>query len=186
MAQQVSGIFVLENRKIISAVIRDTSMRKKYEESLRESEERFRGLVETTSDWIWEVNENAVYTYVSPKIRDILGYEPEEVIGKTPFDLMSPNEAKRVADIFSPIVTSQKSFKELENTNLHKDGHLVVLETSAVPIININGNFCGYRGIDRDITERKKAEEVLQASEERLRMTTSQVPQLFFGRLTLN
>jgi PAS domain S-box-containing protein len=151
-----------------------------FEEAFKESEEKFRGLVETTSDWIWEVDENAVYTYVSPKIRDILGYEPEEVIGKTPFDLMSPNEAKRVADIFSPIATSQKSFKELENTNLHKDGHLVVLETSGVPIININGKFCGYRGIDRDITERKKAEEALQASEERLRMTTSQVPAILW------
>ena len=69
------------------------------------------------SDWIWEVNEKAVYTYASPKVLDILGYKPEEVIGKTPFDLMPPEEAKRVAEIFSSIAASQKPFKELENAN---------------------------------------------------------------------
>jgi PAS domain S-box-containing protein len=151
------------------SVLTDITERKKAEIALTDSMDRFRGLVETTSDWIWEVNEKAVYTYASPKIFDILGYIPEEVIGKTPFDLMPPNEAKRVADIFSPIATSQKPFKELENTNLHKDGHLVVLETSGVPIININGKFCGYRGIDRDITDRKKAENKLKMRASELR-----------------
>ncbi|HBH61807.1 MAG TPA: hypothetical protein DDX85_08735 [Nitrospiraceae bacterium] len=156
-----SGFFMLKDRKFISAVIRDISSFKREEELLRESEERFRGLVETTSDWIWEVDENAAYTYVSPKIRDILGYEPQEVLGKTPFNLMSPKEATRVADIFNSIAASQQPFEKLENTNLHKDGHLVVLETSGVPIINIDGKFCGYRGIDRNITDRKKAENKL-------------------------
>jgi PAS domain S-box-containing protein len=146
-----------KGRKARVTAIRDTSIRKKDEESLRQSRGRFRALVETTSDWIWEVDENAVYNYVSSKIRDILGYEPEEVLGKTPFNLMPPDEAKRVADIFGPIASSQKPFKELENTNLHKDGHLVVLETSGVPIFNRDGKFCGYRGIDRDITDRKQA-----------------------------
>jgi PAS domain S-box-containing protein len=142
--------------------IRDISARKQDEKSLRVVRGRFRGLVESTSDWIWEVDENAVYTYVSPKVRDILGYEPEEVLGRTPFDLMPPDEAKRVADIFTPIARSQTAFKELENINLNKDGHPVVLETSGVPIIDINGNFSGYRGIDRDITDRKQTENKLR------------------------
>ena len=141
------------------SVLTDITEREKTAIALTDNMNMFRGLVETTSDWIWEVEENAVYTYVSSKIQDILGYEPEEILGKTPFAFMPPNEAKRVADIFSPIATSQKPFKELENTNLHKDGRLVVLETSGVPITNMDGEFCGYRGIDRDITERKKAEE---------------------------
>ncbi len=131
---------------------------KRTEESLRESEKRFRSLVETTSDWIWEVDENAVYTYVSPKIFSILGYEPEEVIGKTPFDLMPLDEARRIADIFNPLTAKHKPFMELENANLHKDGHLVILETSGVPFFDGKGVFRGYRGIDRDITKRKKAQ----------------------------
>jgi len=141
---------------------------KDNEETLRKSSERFRSLVETTSDWIWEVDKNGVYIYVSPKIRDILGYEPEEILGKTPFDLMPPNEAKRIADLFSSMTASRKPFKELENKNIHKDGHLVVLETSGIPVTDMNGEFCGYRGIDRDITERKQAED-------KLRMKTSEL-----------
>jgi PAS domain S-box-containing protein len=134
--------------------------RKRAEEALRESEERFRALTESTSDWVWEVDVDGVYTYTSPKVKDLLGYEPEEVIGKTPFDLMPPEEAKRVAEEFQAIVESQRSFARLENTNRHKDGRLVVLESSGVPFFDADGRLCGYRGIDRDITERKKLEEM--------------------------
>jgi len=134
-------------------------VRRRAEEELRESEERYRNLVETTSDWIWEVDENALYTYASPRVRDLLGYEPEEVLGTSPFDLMPEGEAQRVAGLFGPIAAQQKPFSSLENTSRHKDGHLVVLETSGVPIFDVYGTFCGYRGVDRNITARKQAEE---------------------------
>jgi PAS domain S-box-containing protein len=146
------------------------------EEARKESEERFRNLVETTSDWIWQVDENAVYTYVSPQVRDILGYEIEEVLGKTPFDLMPPEEAQRVAEIFSDIVASRQPFTNLENTNLHKNLHPVALETSGVPVFDKAGNFRGYRGIDRDITQRKIAREALRSSEERYRSLSACSP----------
>jgi PAS domain S-box-containing protein len=142
----------------------DITERKRMEEALRESEGRFRALAESTSDWIWEVDENAVYTYTSPKIKELLGYEPEEIIGKTPFDLMTLEGVKRVAAEFGAIAEAQKLFDRLENENLHKDGRILVLETSGVPIFDANGNFRGYRGIDRDITERKRAEEQITAS----------------------
>ncbi|NIT62883.1 MAG: PAS domain S-box protein [Gammaproteobacteria bacterium] len=141
----------------------DVSQRRQAEEALRRSEERFRSLVETTSDWVWEVDQNAIYTYVSPRVRELLGYEPDELLGKTPFELMPPGEAQRVADIFGPIAAQQRPFNALENANRHKDGHLVVLETSGVPIFDGAGRFLGYRGIDRDITERKRTEEALRA-----------------------
>jgi len=129
------------------------------EVSLEKSEERFRGLIESTSDWVWESDQNGIYTYASPKVRDLLGYEPEQMIGKTPFDFMPSDEAERVGGLFRDIVESRESFDALENTNLHKDGRSVVLETSGVPVIDKVGNLTGYRGIDRDITERKQAEE---------------------------
>lgn len=137
---------------------RDVTERKKMENELIESKERFRNLIEATSDFVWEVDENALYTYASPKIRDILGYEPDEILGKTPFSFMPPEEAQRVAGIFGPIVSQQKSFSTLENANLHKNGHRVILETSGVPIFDKNGQFKGYRGIDRDISHRKAEE----------------------------
>ena len=136
--------------------------------ALRESEERYRTLVETVSDWVWEVDENVVYTFVSPKIRDLLGYEPGEILGKTPFDLMPPDEALRVKEIFIPLAARREPFPAIENANLHKDGHLVVLETSGAPFFDADGTFRGYRGVDREIGARKRAEETIRRNEEHL------------------
>ena len=162
--------FELNGKRMLQGAFRDITERKRAEDALRHSEERFRDLVETIGDWIWQVDAGGVYTYASPKVRDILGYEPEEVLGKTPFDLMAPEEARRVADVFGRIVAAQRPFAALENTNLHKDGHPVVLETSGVPFFDAAGTFRGYRGVDRDITERKRADEALRESEERFRV----------------
>jgi PAS domain S-box-containing protein len=147
----------------------DMAQQKQAEEARRTSEERFRDLVETTSDWVWEVDADTRYTYASPKVRDVLGYEPEEVLGRTPYELMPAAEAARVAGAFAPIAAAREPFSCLLKTNLHKDGHAVVLETTGVPIFGVDGMFCGYRGIDRDITARMRAEEALRASEERFR-----------------
>jgi PAS domain S-box-containing protein len=146
-------------------------------EALRASEERFRTLVETTSDWVWEIDPNSVYTYASPKVRELLGYEPEEIIGKAPFDLMPPDEAKHIGATFQEIVTGHKVFARLENTAQHKDGRLVVLETSGVPFFDANKNLLGYRGIDRDVTERKRAEQVVRESEEKYRSLFESSPE---------
>ncbi|MBA4389772.1 MAG: hypothetical protein C0399_02410 [Syntrophus sp. (in: bacteria)] len=151
------------------AFLRDITERRKTEEALRASEERFRTLVETTSDMVWEVDRHARYTYVSPKIRDILGYEPDEVIGKKTLDLMLPEEAKRVGPLLRELADTGKPITQLENINLHKNGQYVVLETSGEPVYNRAGALTGYRGIDRDITERKLTERALLISEERYR-----------------
>lgn len=111
----------------------DIHDRKQTEQALRESEERFRNLIETSSDWVWEVDHNGVYTYASPKSREIFGLEPAEILGKTPFDLMPEDEAQRVAEVFGPIAAAREPLRNLENTNRHRDGSLVVLETSGTP-----------------------------------------------------
>jgi diguanylate cyclase (GGDEF)-like protein/PAS domain S-box-containing protein len=131
-------------------------------------EVRFRGLVESSSDWIWEVDARGVYTYVSPHVQDLLGYRAEEVLGKTPFDFMPPDEAQRVGAAFAEISAAQRPFHGLENTNLHKDGRRIVLETNGVPIFNLSGKLAGYRGMDRDITARKCTDLTLRASEANL------------------
>lgn len=125
---------------------------------LKKSEDRFRVLVETTSDWVWETDANGVYTYVSPKVREVLGFEPDEVLGKTPFDLMAPGEAEKIGAEFRRIVSLKKPFALLENKNIHRDGHEVILETNGAPILDPDGNLLGYRGMDRDITDRKRQE----------------------------
>jgi diguanylate cyclase (GGDEF)-like protein/PAS domain S-box-containing protein len=149
-------------------VFQDITERKLSEQKLQESEKRFRNLVETTSDWIWETDANGVYTYTSPQVHDILGFDPSEIIGKTPFDLMPPEEAKQASNLIFPVFAARSQLSDFENKNLHKDGHVVVMETSGVPIFDHNGIFSGYRGIDRDITKRKQAEEKLHEGEARL------------------
>ena len=128
------------------------------DEQRRRSEVQYRALVEGTSDWLWEVNENGVYTYVSPRVRELLGYEPDEVVGKTPFDFMPPDEANRIGAVYGTFVRERQPFARLENVNRHRDGRLITLETSAVPIFDEAGAFRGFRGVDRDVTARKRAE----------------------------
>ena len=132
--------------------------------ALAESEERLKNLVDASSEWVWEVDCNGVYTYASPKVTELLGYLPEEIIGKTPFDLMPPEEAERVGVEFAKLAAERAPLRNLENTNRHKDGRIVMLETSGFAMVDAQGNFAGYRGMDRDITERKQAETALQAS----------------------
>lgn len=140
--------------EVFGAMINITA-RKHAEDALKRSEEEFRNLVENTTDWVWEVDENIIYTYASPRIRDLLGYDPEEIVGTSPFDYMPPEEAKRVGDIFWPISERHEPFTLLDNTLVREDGHLIVVETNGTPIFDEQGTFKGYRGIDRDITERK-------------------------------
>ena len=145
--------------QIIAGHIAFALGRRRVEEAMRESEERFRTLVEATSDWIWEVDADDFYTYTSPKVKEFLGYEPAEVMGKTPFDLMPAEEAERVRAAYHAVKARREPVSGVQNTNRHKDGRLVVLETSAVPILDGAGCLRGYRGVDRDITERRRIED---------------------------
>ncbi len=148
--------------------------RKEAENALRESEAKFRALVESTSDWIWETDENGKYTYSSPQVYELLGYHNEEIINKSPFELMTPEDAKRHKELISSIAEKRGSFHLLENANLHKDGRVVFLESSGTPMIDSHGNLNGYRGINRDITERKEAERERRIAAEKLENTLLQ------------
>jgi PAS domain S-box-containing protein len=178
--------FVVENSsmplvsegKIVGAVAtwHDITDRKKTEDALRQSELRFRSLVETTSDWVWATDADAVYTYSSPKVKEVLGYEPQEIIGKKPFEFMEPQEAARVARVFAETTAARKPLATIENVNLRKDGRKIVLETSGVPIFDTAGTLIGYQGMDRDITARKQVEDNLRQSEERFRTLAEAIP----------
>ena len=151
-----------KGKPCIQAIVQDVSRLKEAENLLWESRQRFLSLVETTSDWIWEVDRDGAYIYSNQKVKDILGYDRQEVVGKTPFDFMPPKEAQKVARIFHKFAKSRRAFSGLENINLHRDGHEVVLETSGVPVLDEHGEYLGYRGIDRDITTRKLSETALE------------------------
>ncbi|MDD4923240.1 MAG: PAS domain S-box protein [Dehalococcoidales bacterium] len=148
----------------------DITERKKAEEALKESEERFRQVADSADEWIWEVDADGVYTYSSPAVERILGYTPEEIIGKKHYYDLYPADVREEFTKTSMAVAEQKqSFSSFANPNVHKNGSIVILDTTATPVLDKEGNLLGYRGVDMDITERKKAEQALKESEERYR-----------------
>jgi len=128
----------------------------------RDSEKRFQTMVETINEWVWEVDQNGRYTYSSSKVFDLLGYDPEEVIGKTPFDFMPADEAKRAVKEFEKIAAEKKPFFGLKSIKKHKDGRLLVLEKTGSPILNKKGQLAGYVGTDRDVTSKIALEKEAQ------------------------
>ncbi len=120
---------------------------------LRAGREKYRQLVESTTDWLWEIDAAGVYTYASPQVEEILGYTPAEIIGKTPFDLMPTEEAERARIEFDALAADRSLIVRLRHVTRHKDGHHVTLDRSGAPILDADGVFSGYRGIDRDISE---------------------------------
>ena len=145
--------------------INDISARKESETALRESEQRFRNLVETTSDGVWETDEHGAFTYVSPQVRGVLGYEPVDMLGKTTFDFMTPEEACRVRPLYHEKLLAAMPLNRIEQLMLRRDGTEVVVENNGVPFFDGEGVLRGYRGIARDITERRKADDALRESE---------------------
>ncbi len=165
-----SPIIVDGKLEAIFGIYRDISEQKKIIDSLKESEKRFHDIALSSADWIWEVDIEGKYTFASGKVRQILGYEPHEIIGKTPFDLMPSKEAQRISEAFIRAISEKQPIVDLENWNLTKDGKEVLLLTNGVPILAESGEFLGYRGVDKDITDRKWTEEKLKANEEKYRM----------------
>jgi len=140
--------------------------------------DRFGDLIESTSDWLWEVDCDGKYTYVSPQVRNVLGREVDDLIGTTPFDIMPPAEAERLKAVFQDFVSRAEPFEHIENVCLHADGREVVMETSGVPMHGPGGGLKGYRGVDRDITARKRAEEALRDSERQSRSLIETAPNI--------
>jgi len=143
-------------------IAHDITERKQMINVIQESEARFRDVALSSYDWVWEVNAEGRYTYCSDKVIDQLGYTAEEMLGKTPFDLMPAAEADRVGKIFQEIAENLKPIRNLENRSLTKDGREIILLTNGVPMLDEEGELLGYRGVDKDITQRKLTEAALE------------------------
>ena len=144
--------------RMLGAAI-DITERKRAEQALKESELRFRQVAETAGEFIWEVNAEGLYTYVSPTVEKILGYTPEELVGKKHvYDLFVPSVREELMAAASRVNANRQSFRDFPNPNVSKSGKIVYLETSGAPMLDPAGNLAGYRGAAADVTGRKQAE----------------------------
>jgi PAS domain S-box-containing protein len=131
--------------------VRDYNDRKRAENALRESEEKFRTLIEDIQVMVWAVDENYVCTYINPICKDLLGLAPEELLGKSPFYLLSPEELGRVRGLVKPCLDAHKPFEVVEYYVERKDGKKVYFKMNAMPIFDQAGAFKGYRGVSREV-----------------------------------
>lgn len=136
------------------------AMDKQFAREHRVDSEKLADLLNHNTDWVWEVDAQGRYIWVSDVVTRLLGYQPEEVLGRTPFDFMAPGEVARLEKTFNNALASQKPFSGLINRNLRADGSVVILETSGIPLFDEKGRLMGYRGTDRDISQ--LGERVLQ------------------------
>jgi diguanylate cyclase (GGDEF)-like protein/PAS domain S-box-containing protein len=146
------------SRVVLSSIV-DISRQKTVEAQLRLSERRFRDFADAASEFVWESDARGLITFVSPRVSSVIGYGPEELIGRHPQTFMPAGEYQRVADWIREHRRSDGSFHDLEHRYLTKSGQLTWIQASAVRVLDEHGGFAGYRGTARDITDRKTAEE---------------------------
>ena len=137
------------------AMQRDITEQKRDKEALIESEARFRHIAEMTGEWLWEQDAEGRYIYSSNAVRDLLGLEPEEIIGRDYHELLYVNERRLEADEARP-------FSRLVNQYRHKSGTAVFTESSGEPLFDESGKLFGWRGVDHDITAHKAFEDALR------------------------
>jgi two-component system, sensor histidine kinase and response regulator len=141
----------------------DVTERSRAEQSRRESDERFRQVAENAIEWIWEVDTDGVYRYCNPMVQQVIGYSPEELVGQKYFyDLFSPSIREEFKSAALAAFARREPFRNFINPNVHKDGSIVILETSGAPMLDEAGNLLGYRGTDLDVTARIEYERQLQ------------------------
>jgi PAS domain S-box-containing protein len=159
--KQLKKFFViLKDARVLNKLLNKKVKNKTQE--LYEKQKQYQNILQTINDFIWEVDIDGKYIYASPQVEKILGYKPEDVLGKTPFDFMPDDESEKLKLIFDDIMKNRKSILLLKNKNVHKNGEFVYLETSGNPIFDKQNRLIGYRGTDRDITSKIKIQEKLK------------------------
>lgn len=153
--------------------MRDVTGRKEMEDVLRENEDKYRSLVETSPNMIWEIDLGGKIRYASPKAGEILGLAPEELVGKTIIEL-SPEQARPyITQELMRTMSSEGSIKPYEIPFHHRDGQEMVIEIRPARITGRDGKLKGFQGVATDITGRKKTEKALRQANRQLNLLSS-------------
>lgn len=156
-----------------------------FEKTVKEKEaieEKYANLLDSIKGWSWEVDDKGIYTYCSENTSNMMGFKSDEMIGKSFFDFMLPEDAKKTKRIFKEAARKKKPIKNIENRNVTKKGKKVCMNTSGVPFFDDNENLIGYRGFDIDITGIKKTEEKMKNLNMELAELREEITQLLNER----
>ncbi len=143
---------------------RNTSLEVTLRSALADSRTRYKDFVELSSDFTWETGTNGRFTFVSPG--GVMGHEARALVGTDPVALLDPSEVRASGAIF---LTRQR-VRDVEIWARHRDGRLVCLLTSAMPVFDAAGAWIGARGICRDITDQRDRERALNRARNRERV----------------
>jgi PAS domain S-box-containing protein len=167
------GSNLLEYNGVQSIIIntRDNTERKKIEQKLIKSEEKYRSITNNITDVIAELDLEGTFKYISPQSYDVVGYRPEELIGTINSDYVHPDDLAYLTKAFKDSIQSQQ-INTLEFRTHHKDGYYVPVSIRST-LVDVEGEKKIF-AVLRDITERKKAEQRLRESEEKFRNIAEQ------------
>lgn len=148
---------------------RDVTEQRKAQAALKRSEQRFRDVSAAVGEYIWETDERDTFTFVTDDVFSILGYTSGEMLGQTPALFIAGEDLEDFQRWRADLYRLQAPFSKVELRCRDKNGRTLWLQSSGVPHFDDEGVFCGYRGADMDITDRKDAEDAIKASERKLR-----------------
>ncbi|HEX9182290.1 MAG TPA: PAS domain S-box protein, partial [Burkholderiales bacterium] len=168
-AEVTGASFVYGGRPAAQVVVRDITERKNAEFALRESEARFRSLTELSSDWYWEQDADLRMSFLSRGYSQSSGTTSDKMLGKRRWEEPNRMPLHGSWDDHRATLEARMPFRDFEYVRIGDDGKRHYISLSGVPIFDAAGEFKGYRGIGRNITERKEAEAALRRSEARFR-----------------
>ena len=167
--------------------LQDITDRKQVEEALKESEKTYRLLADNIQDVVFIMDMNLNYTYLSPSVKLLRGYEPKEAMKHTPAETLTPSSLDFALNALFEIMEMEKSenrdiniSRTLQLEMSRKDGTTVWVETKASFIRDENQQAVGIMGVTRDITDRKQAENDLKESEKKYRLLADNIQDVIF------
>jgi PAS domain S-box-containing protein len=152
----------IKEYKYVNIYAKDITQKRIDEEKLLASEQRFRDVAEASGEYVWETDLMNKYTYLTPKVEAVLGFEPNEMIGRTPFEFMPTDEAERMKAFFDDYSLHTKSFVNIQHLTKQKSGKVIWQQLSGIPIFDNNRRFTGFRGTGLDVSQQKKYENELR------------------------
>lgn len=156
-----------------------------FEEAVKAKEnveQKHEDLLDSIAGWAWETDAKGIYTFCSRNVSRLLGYNSKEMIGKSVFDFMISEDAKKTKLFFNEASKKKNPIRNLENWNFNKNGEKICVITNCVPFFNVEGNLSGFRGVDTDITREKIAYEKINSLNKELSEIKMEITELLNER----